>query len=436
MARRWQGRIEASSALPGFEPAGAMEGQRYSAEAGAAWKGAIAGRPAGDLGAEGPGGGPAAGAGPDAAGWWWQIRFDTPREVGAILQVHGDHAQIVRNAPRRYVWQWSPDGMRWQDLSETEIVHERRLFRLHRLAERRRVLGLRLKIAEAEGEFPTLRAVELYEEPNARVPFDDWIVVVSTLEHDRLPGAGQEFIPLARGCPGWHDLQAQQVWLGDFDEAFVAAEPRPLCAFLSGNFKDWCQVAREPWRGTQEVLRNGHLPMWASCGGAQGLAILAEAGVDREWDCPHCRDPRNPKLSIYTHIGHTARRPCGDYSACLDERGRFNVFQLFHDPAFAGLPQEFAIMESHCGQIQWAPEGWMLIVTAGTGAKTRTQCIRVHDRYIYAAQFHIEMDGTPATSRRIMSNFLAEAKRWGGYNPEARPAQPPPFWTPSSDPSA
>jgi hypothetical protein len=413
-----------------------MDGQRFSAEAGAAWKGAIAGRSVAARGAEGPGGAQAAGVGPDAAGWWWQIRFDTPREVGAILQVHADHASIFRNAPRRYVWQWSPDGTLWHDLSETEVVHERRLFRLHRLAARRRVHGLRLKIAEAEGEFPTLRAVELYEEPSARVPFDDWIVVVSTLEHDRLPGAGQEFIPLARGCPGWHDLQAQQVWLGAFDEAFVAAEPRPLCAFLSGNFKDWCQVAREPWRGTQEVLQNGHLPLWASCGGAQGLAILAEAGVDREWDCPHCRDPRNPKLSIYTHIGHTARRPCGDYSACLDERGRFNVFQLFHDPAFAGLPQEFAIMESHCGQIQWAPEGWMLIVTAGTGAKTRTQCIRVHDRFIYAAQFHIEMNGTPETSRRIMSNFLALAKRWGGYNPKARPAQPPPLWTPSYDPTA
>lgn len=93
-------------------------------------------------------------------------------------------------------------------------------------------------------------------------------------------------------------------------------------------------------------------------------------------------------------------------------------------------------MESHCGQIQWAPEGWMLIVTAGTGAKTRTQCIRVHDRYIYAAQFHIEMNGTPETSRRIMSNFLAQAKRWGGYNPKARPAQPPQFWTPSSDPTS
>jgi hypothetical protein len=60
------------------------------------------------------------------------------------------------------------------------------------------------------------------------------------------------------------------------DESFVAAEPRPLCAFLSGNFKDWCEVSREPWRGIQEVLKHRNLPMWASCGGAQGLAILED----------------------------------------------------------------------------------------------------------------------------------------------------------------
>ena len=84
-----------------------------------------------------------------------------------------------------------------------------------------------------------------------------------------LPGHGQEFIPLARSCAGWENVQAQQVWLGSFDEMFVGAEPRPLCAFLSGNFKDWCEIAREPWRGTEQVMKRGHLPMWASCGGAQ-----------------------------------------------------------------------------------------------------------------------------------------------------------------------
>src|SRR5262249_13063323 len=145
---------------------------------------------------------------------------------------------------------------------------------------------------------------------------------------------------LARSCPGWAELSFQHVWLGSFDEAFAQAEPRPLCAFLSGNFRDWCQRDREPWRGTQEVLTVGNLPIWAACGGAQALAILSDVGVDSEWDCPHCRDPAHPKLPIYTHIGHTARKPCGDYSGCTAERGAYSVLRLADDPVFAGLPEQ------------------------------------------------------------------------------------------------
>ena len=148
-------------------------------------------------------------------------------------------------------------------------------------------------------------------------------------------------------------------------------------------------------------------------GGAQGLALLSEYGVDHPWDCPHCRDPLNPKTPLYTHLGHTDRRPCGDYSACEFERGVCCVRQIGRDPVFAGLPQDFPVMESHCGQIQWPPTGWELVATAGPGAKTKTQCLRLKDGCIYAAQFHIEMAGTTETSRQIAANFLALAKRWG-----------------------
>src|SRR5205823_2541062 len=141
------------------------------------------------------------------------------------------------------------------------------------------------------------------------------------------------------------------------------------------------QQRREDWRGTQEVLRNGHLPIWAACGGAQGLAILAEHGLDKPWDCPHCRDPKDPKTPIYGHIGHTAKKPCGDYSGCKFERGAYNILQTAEDPAFEGLPREFRTMESHCGQIEWAPKGWMLIAAGGRGSLTKTQCLRVKDRY-------------------------------------------------------
>ncbi|MBI3413751.1 MAG: discoidin domain-containing protein [Verrucomicrobia bacterium] len=385
--------ISASSDSPESNAAGARDGDRFAGSPRQSWQGATG-----------------------ASKWWWQIRFAQPQRLGAILQIAGDHDFVFRHAPRRYVWQTSLDGEHWSDVTETSTPREQRCFRIHRLAKPRRCLFARIQIDEAAGDFPTLREVEFYSTTTARIDFPDWIVAVNTTDKPELPGHGQEFIPLARGCAGESNLQAQQVWLGTFDESFVSAEPRPLCAFLSGNFKDWCEVARESWRGTQKILQRGNLPMWASCGGAQGLAILAETGVDKPWDCPHCRDPKSPRTPIYTHIGHTATRPCGDYSACIFERGPHRVLKTRADPAFAGLPGEFTVMESHCGQIEWAPSGWTLIATAGRGSQTRTQCLRVKGRPIYAAQFHIEMAGTPDVSRQIMNNFLGLARQWNRGN--------------------
>jgi hypothetical protein len=349
---------------------------------------------------------------PGSGPWWWQVNFHRPRQIGAILQVVGDHEFVLRQAPRRYVWQASHDGRQWTSLDETTVENERRLFRVHRLARTILARFLRLRIDTATGEFPVVREVEFFGSPKQVIPFPDWIIAVNTTHDARLPGHGQEFIPLAKSCDGWQQLQAQQVWLDSFDEDFLTIEPRPLCAFLSGNFKDWCEVNREHWRGTQGVLRRGDVPVWASCGGAQGLALLAEAGVENPWDCPHCRDPKNPKTPIYTHIDHTGSRPCGDYSACVFERGPTWVKRLGDDPVFRGLPVEFQIMQSHCGQIEWPPAGWSLIATAGPGSRTKTQCLRVDGRPIYAAQFHIEMAGTPETSVRIMANFLGVARQW------------------------
>jgi hypothetical protein len=143
---------------------------------------------------------------------------------------------------------------------------------------------------------------------------------------------------------------------------------------------------------------------------------VSEYGVDKPWDCPHCRDPDHPKTPIYTHIGHQpGPLVCSKYDHCVFERGPLAVRKLGDDPALAGLPEEFTVMESHCGQIEWPPNGWELIATAGTGGLTKTQCLRLKGRYVYAAQFHVEMAGTPETSRQIMGNFLRLAKTWGGY---------------------
>ena len=44
------------------------------------------------------------------------------------------------------------------------------------------------------------------------------------------------------------------------------------------------------------------------------------------------------------------------------------------------------------------------------GRSARLDCLRLRDRPVYAAQFHIEMDGAPDSSRAIMANFLALAR--------------------------
>lgn len=376
----------ASSTNPGASPGGPIDGDRFSAEAGSTWRGE-AGK----------------------TSWTWELKFPQPRRIGAILQLVGDDAEVLQNAPRRAVWQVG-DGETWTDLEETRVDRETRMFRLHRLKKALEARALRLVIDEALGESPTLREIEIYAEPDAKVEFPDWIASVCTFD---AVGSLQEtpsFVALVRQCEGWSDATAQRLWKGDFDRAFVETEPRPLCAFLTGNIREWCQQDREPWRGIGEVLKARCLPIWGSCGGAQGLAILEERGVDLPWDCPRCRDPEKPMLPIYSHIGHVGPAPCGDYSQNLAERGPTNLRIEAQDPVLAGLTDQFQSMESHVGQVAYIPKGWTRLVTAGDGAKTLNQLLRVDGYPIYAAQFHIEMQGTPDSSRLLMSNFLSRAK--------------------------
>lgn len=397
-------RGEATSSSTSLDTAAqfAMDGDRFATETEHVWKGES-----------------------NQSQWVWTCAFERPQAVGSILQIHGDDPTILRNAPREYCWQSTTESGEWEAIKSTTVVDETRTARIHRFERPITTRAVRLLIIAARGEYPTLREVEFYSDPLAKIEYPPWIALVSTLDTPSLPGPINGFIPLARSCAGFELLEFQQVWLDTFQESWLAIEPRPLAAFLTGNFRDWCEVPREPWRGTQEVLRAGNLPIWAACGGAQGLGILADVGVDQPWDCPHCRDAENPRLRIYTHIGHTADKPCGDYSGCIGERGKFQVLQTARDPVFNGLPREFAIMESHVGQLAYVPDGWTLIATKGSDGLTDTQCMRVVDRPIYAAQFHLEMDGTPENSRLLLTNFLQVAKAWGGYNPMAKPLSQP-----------
>ncbi len=388
----------ASDTASGFSVTGPLDGDRFSLEPVSLWRGERSSR-----------------------SWWWGVRFERPWLLGAILQIHGSLQGILHDAPKQYLWQWSADGESWSDLAETRVERERRIFRIHRLSKALLVQHLRIHISECVGEAPALRDVEFFSDPAEKIPFPDWIVAVSTTESSRLPGETELFLRLALMCKGWKHVPAQQVWIGDFDEKFLEVEPNPLCVFLSGNILEWCQRTRKHFQGLEEVLKRRSVPIWGSCGGAQALAILEDTGTGKPWDCPRCRDPGKPKLPIYSHIGHTGEAPCGDYSKNIAERGKFKVRKTVEDPVFEGLPEVFEVMESHVGQIAFLSEGWIRIATKGPGALTENQCVRIRDRYIYAAQFHIEMGGTPESSRRIMENFLKLAKSWGGYLQRGKP---------------
>jgi hypothetical protein len=382
-------RIVASSTTDGSEAAGPLDDRRFDTSCGSLWKGR-------------------AGDGP----WSWAILFDEPRPVGAILQIVGDDSEVAHDVPRDYVWQATEDGFTWHDLGETRRAADRRMFRVFRLARARTVRGLRLRVDATCGDAPALRSVELFEDADAPIPFPEWIAAVSTVEESDSLHEASPFVALARDCPDWGSVPAQRIWMGDVDADFAAAEPAPLCAFLTGNYNDWCQKDRAYWKGIEAILERGDVPIWASCGGAQGLAILAESGTDAPWDCPRCRDPEHPRLPIYTHIGHTGPSPCGQYERNIAERGPTKLRIRASDPVLEGLPDVFEAMESHVGQIAYPPRGWSLLVIDGPGAKTRQQLLRAGDRPIYAAQFHIEMAGTPESSRQIMANFLDLARRY------------------------
>lgn len=351
--------------------------------------------------------------------WTYTLSFNRPRALTGLMQVNGRHPFVLREAPADYTWEARLADQSWRRIPGTTVQQETRIRRRHAFGRPVFASELRMKVTAWYGAEPALAVVE--PESESEMPAMEsqrpWILVVNSTHDSTLPGHGQEFIPLARSVPGWEMLEAQQIWVPRFSPEFLEIEPRPLAVFFSGSFKDWCEVDRRHWRGVERALRRPRVPIWASCGGAQALAIIAESGTRTRWDCPHCRDPRRPRIPIYTHLGHDRSGPhlCGEYSRCTFERGPHAIAKVGMDPAFEGLPPTFLAMESHCGQIDHPPEGWDLVATAGPNTQTSVQCLRLRDHPVYAAQFHIEMPGTPENSQLIMSNFLSMARAWTGY---------------------
>lgn len=403
--------IEASSSQPGFAAGGAYDGHRFEDEVGNCWKGE-------------------AGQG----SWSWQINFSVPRQIGSILMVMGEPGEegtefesYQNNAPLNYKWQYSNDGSTFYDISETVVTGERRLFRIQRFDSAVVAKHLRLVVTGCVGSYPTVREIELYSDTDENIPFDDWLVAVDITDEPGWPyGNTSYFMNLARQCSGWGNVQGQQIWLDNFDESFLDIEPYPLCVFISGSFDEWCQVTRPYFTGLQEVIVNGNVPIWGSCGGAQVLGLLIGPGCEHPWDCPRCRYDHNPAWSpIYRHIGYInpgiEPQACGDYTNCIYESGAYLITQVVSDPVFTGLANPFWAFESHCGELAYLPTGWTQIGGAGVGTLTNLQCFRKDGSLIYGAAFHIENYYDPttwSTSTQIMTNFLALAQQWGGYQPD------------------
>src|SRR6478609_1197792 len=90
------GESRASGSAAGSSPTGPLDGNRFSTDLKSLWK-------------------------CSAASGYWQCTFTEPRRIGAILQINGDHPELLQNAPRNYTWHMSNDGEVWRPLLETVV---------------------------------------------------------------------------------------------------------------------------------------------------------------------------------------------------------------------------------------------------------------------------------------------------------------------------
>ena len=401
-----QGKATASSEWQHSYPASAAnDGDRYSCGEGQCWRGAKGASP-----------------------WTWQIDFAKPTRVAKVYQIMGSDLHVRRFAPTDYVWQWSENGTAWHDISGSAVTDDTRIFRVVQFTAPVRAHHFRMRITAATDDAPSLREIEMYTSSQDSVISDPWFYVVITEMTAKLPGWGADFVNTARKCVGWGNVQAQFVMVRDFKETILQPEPRPLCAFLSGSLQDWCQVDRSDYEGVEGVLKNRNLPMWASCGGCQLLLILTAHGTKVPWICPHCEWNRPdyykaaPHPFNYGHIHCQGQPRCGEYN-CVMEKGDYDLRKLLPDPALSGVPDLFNVNESHMGEIKWVPSDWVLIATKGPRGLTVNQIMRVRNRYVYAAQCHVEASGRDRLA--ICKNFLDLAKSWGGYNPNGEDVPDP-----------
>ena len=165
------------------------------------------------------------------------------------------------------------------------MENERRMYRLHRLPRAFEARHVRVLFSSTGGAPPAIREIEVYRRTDQHIEFPPWFFSVSS-ENERRLTTCHQFLELARSCDGWGGVTAQYLWHGDYDLELATAEPRPVCAFFTGSYRDWCEVDRSTWKGVETVLRSGKVPMWASCGGGQVFGILSDTGCNHPWELP------------------------------------------------------------------------------------------------------------------------------------------------------
>ena len=95
--------IRESSSQLQFGARGALDENRFGTNSGSIWKG-LTGK----------------------SNWWLEIEIKDAQQVGAILQIVGNHSFVLQNAPASYCWQSSDDGISWHDIMETQVQKETR----------------------------------------------------------------------------------------------------------------------------------------------------------------------------------------------------------------------------------------------------------------------------------------------------------------------
>lgn len=102
------------------------------------------------------------------------------------------------------------------------------------------------------------------------------------------------------------------------------------------------------------------------------------------------------------HLGGEAK------PARIAEFSKTHIFVVDPDDLFQGLPQSFAVWESHNDEVAAIPKGFTILAHS---RNCPVQAMRSTTKPLFGLQFHPEVEHTEF-GREIFSNFLRVCKEW------------------------